>query len=229
MKYKVESTGTVAMQIPAEIANAEIKVSGNDMYTSSPIFTQSILDMMGIQTEYYLVQGLKQTRCLNASMILMFLKQNDMELNYSGSGKMIIRDEANADSYDSLEIVDTEPGHFYYEYVSGETKQIAGVTAKKMIRHQYDDEGVDHPTVTWYSDEIGPKMNTLFNGIKGMPLECTMDQGEGRAVTYTATEVITGKVKESDFLLPAGYENMSDEDFQAFVEEIMESIQLLQE
>ena len=57
-----------------------------------------------------------------------------------------------------------------------------------------------------------PVINVLFSGIKGMPLECTMDAGEGRAITYTATEVVKGKVKEADFLLPDGYETLGEEE-----------------
>ena len=41
IKYKVESTGEVAFQIPAEAATAEIKVSGSNLYTKSAIFMDS--------------------------------------------------------------------------------------------------------------------------------------------------------------------------------------------
>jgi hypothetical protein len=102
------------------------------------------------------------------------------------------------------------------------------MTAKKMIRHQYDEDGVDHPVEMWYSDEIGPKINVLFSGIKGMPLQCTMDAGEGRAITYTATEVVKGKVKEADFLLPDGYETLSEEDMETLGTELQEELELLQ-
>lgn len=229
VKYKVESTGQVAMSIPEEYATAEIKVSGDDMFTKSPIFTSNEYSMLYIQTEYLLVQNLSRTLCLNAARLIGALGGEGIELAYDGNGKILRHDEYTASDFDSVEIVDTEPGHFYYEYVPGETKTIAGMTAKKMIRHQYDDEGEDHPMVMWYSDEIGPQINVLFNGIKGMPLECTMDQGEGRAITYTATEIVRGKVKEADFLLPDGYATMSDEDFKAFVQEIIDAFELLSE
>ena len=41
IKYKVESTGEVAFQIPAEAATAEIKVNGDRCYTKSAIFMSS--------------------------------------------------------------------------------------------------------------------------------------------------------------------------------------------
>ncbi len=221
VKYKVESTGQVAMTIPDEAATAEIKVSGDDMFTKSAIFA-------GGMTECVLVQNLTMTRCDNYSQLLSYLRSQDFEFTYQGDGKLLLKNEFKASDFDSVDIVDTEAGHYYFEYVN-ETKQIAGVTAKKMIRHQYDEEGVDHPREMWYSDEIGPKLNVLFGGIKGMPLQCTVDAGEGKAITYTATEVVRGKVKEADFLLPDGYEVLSESDLETLGTELQEAIELLQE
>ena len=222
VKYKVESTGQVAMNIPEEAASAEIKVSGNDMYTKSAIFCGGL-------TECVLVQNLTQTACMNYGPYLSYFRSQDFEFTYQGDGKLLMRHEYKASDFDSVDIVDTEAGHFYYEYVAGETKTIAGMTAKKMIRHQYDDDGVDHPTEMWYSDEIGPQLNVLFGGIKGMPLQCTMDAGEGKAITYTATDIVKGKVKEADFLLPDGYETLSEEDLGTLGEELREAIELMQD
>lgn len=222
VKYKVESTGEVDMPIPEEVRVAEIKVSGNDMFTKSPIF-------LGGMTEAMLVQNLTSTSCQNLSMYLNYFRSQDIEFTYQGSGKILVKNTAKESDFDSVDIVDTEPGHFYYEYVPGETKQIAGMTAKKMVRHTYDDEGTDHPMTMWYSDEIGPKINVLFGGIKGMPLECTIDAGEGKAVTYTATEIVQGKVKEVDFLLPDGYETLSEEEMETLGNELQEAIELMSE
>jgi len=227
VKYTVESTGEVSLDLPAELRTAEIKVSGNDMFTNSPIFTSNEYNALYIQTEYVLVQNLTQTLCMNATMLIAALQQNDISLEYSGSGKILRKEIHEASDFDSVDIRDTIPGHFYYEYVDGETKQIAGMTAKKMIFHRYDATGEDQPITMWYTDEIGPRLNILFDGIKGMPLECTMPAGEGQAITYTATEIIKGKVKDSDFLLPDGYTNMPDEEFKDFVQEIVDAFELL--
>ena len=222
VKYKVESTGSVAIDLPEEVRNAEIKVSGNDMFTKSAIFCSGM-------TEAILVQNLTSTSCQNLGMLLSYLRSQDIELTYQGSGKILVKSTAKESDFDSVDIPDTEAGHFYYEYVAGETKQIAGYTAKKMIRHQYDDEGVDHPMTMWYNDEIGPKINILFGGIKGMPLECTIEAGEGKAITYTATEIVSGKVKEADFLLPDGYETLSEEEMETLGTEIQDAMELLSE
>lgn len=223
VKYKVESTGTVSMTIPEQAATAEIKVDGNSLFTKSAIF---LTGYMG--AECILVNNLKTTICMDLSQLIGYLRAQGSEFDYQGGGKLLIKDEATASSFDSLTIVDKEPGHFYYEYVDGETKDIAGQTAYKMVRHTYDEDGVDHPMVMWYSKEIGPTYNTLFSGLKGMPLQCTIDAGEGRAITYTATEVVKGKVKEADFLLPDGYETLIEEDLATLFQQLQEEIELLQ-
>ena len=220
VKYKVESTGDVAVDLPEEVRTADIKVSGNDMFTKSPIFCNGM-------TEAILVQNLTSTSCQNLSMYLNYLRSQDFEFTYQGNGKILVKEVMKESDFDSVDIPDTEPGHFYYEYVAGETKQIAGRNAKKMVRHSYDDEGVDHPMTMWYTDEIGPRINILFGGIKGMPLECTIDAGEGRAITYTATEIVSGKVKEADFLLPDGYETLSEEEMETLGTEIRDALELL--
>ncbi len=222
VKYKVESTGEVAIDLPEEVRAAEIKVSGNDMFTKSAIFCSGM-------TEAILVQNLTSTSCQNLGMLLGYLRSQDIELTYQGSGKILVKSTAKESDFDSVDIKDEEPGHFYYEYVAGETKQIAGYTAKKMVRHQFDDEGTDHQMTMWYSDEIGPKINILFGGIKGMPLECTVEAGEGKAITYTATEIVNGKVKEADFLLPDGYETLSEEEMETLGTEIQDAMELLSE
>ena len=223
VKYKVESSGEVAFQLPAEAATAEVRVSGNDMSTSGAVF------MSNPFAEQIVVNNMTVTYCLNYGQLLAYLRNNGSEFTYQGDGKLLSKHTFKESEADSLTIVDTEPGHYYFEYVDGEMREIAGVQAKKVILHSYDAEGNDQPTVMWYSDEIGPKYNFLFMGLKGMPLMCKQNIGEGKAVTYTAIEVVKGKVKEGDFLLPYGYEQLSDEDMQTLGTEIQEELELLQE
>lgn len=223
VKYKVESTGTVPFQVPEEIANAEVKVMGESLYTTSPVFLMNYPF-----AEQVLVKGLNMSVCMNISQLLGYFRSNGSEFTYQGDGKILIKDKTEKSSLDSLTIVDTEEGHFYYEYADGETQTIAGRTAKKVIKHYYDAEGTDHPVIMWYTDEIGPEYNVIFEGVKGIPLMCTIELGEGKAITYTATEVVSGKVKDADFLLPMGYEEISEEDFKTLWEEIQEESELLQ-
>lgn len=219
--YSLSSTGETAYNVPAEMSTAELKVFDDKVLTSSVIFTNSPM------VNSVLIDGHKQYMCWDLSMIFMYLSQNDVELDYQGSSKILATHQFTQNDIDSLTIPCTEG--FYIEYVAGETKTIAGATAKKAVIHAFDDEGEDHPTVIWYNDEMGPDVNFLFNGVKGVALEYSMNLGEGRQLTLTATEIKKGKVKKADMLLPSGYETLSDDDFQDLMKQISEEMKYLQD
>ena len=211
VKYKIESTGKVAITIKPEQSTAEIKVYDNQ-----------ILSGQTVQT------GFKVVQAADFSPYIAYLAANDIELeSYTGDGKFLIRDEISKEKLDSGYIVDKEPGHYYYENVD-ETKEMLGFTAHKLIMHRYDEEGNDNPAICWYTTEIGPEYCLVLGAIKGFPLVYTQELGEGRAITYTATDIVKGKVKETDMLLPAGYKDASGEEFETFQRELQEAIELLE-
>ena len=211
VKYKIESTGKVAITIKPEQSTAEIKVYDNQ-----------ILSGQTVQTGFKIVQA------ADFSPYISYLAANDIELeSYTGDGKFLIRDEISKEKLDSGYIVDKEPGHYYYENVD-ETKEMLGFTAHKLIMHRYDEEGNDNPAICWYTTEIGPEYCLVLGAIKGFPLVYTQELGEGRAITYTATDIVKGKVKETDMLLPAGYKDASGEEFETFQRELQEAIELLE-
>ena len=211
VKYKIESTGKVAITIKPEQSTAEIKVYDNQ-----------ILPGQTVQT------GFKVVQAADFSPYISYLAANDIELeSYTGDGKFLIRDEISKEKLDSGYIVDKEPGHYYYENVD-ETKEMLGFTAHKLIMHRYDEEGNDNPAICWYTTEIGPEYCLVLGAIKGFPLVYTQELGEGRAITYTATDIVKGKVKETDMLLPAGYKDASGEEFETFQRELQEAIELLE-
>ena len=211
VKYKIESTGKVAITIKPEQSTAEIKVYDNQ-----------ILSGQTVQT------GFKVVQAADFSPYISYLAANDIELeSYTGDGKFLIRDEISKEKLDSGYIVDKEPGHYYYENVD-ETKEMLGFTAHKLIMHRYDEEGNDNPAICWYTTEIGPEYCLVLGAIKGFPLVYTQELGEGRAITYTATDIVKGKVKETDMLLPAGYKDAYGEEFETFQRELQEAIELLE-
>ena len=210
VRYKIESTGKVAITIKPEQSTAEIKVYDNQ-----------ILSGQTVQT------GFKIATAQDFSPYISYLAANDIELEtYTGDGKFLIRDEIAKEKLDSGYIVDKEPGHYYYENVD-ETQEMLGYTAHKLIMHRYDEEGNDNPAICWYTTEIGPEYCLVLGAIKGFPLVFTQELGEGRAITYTATEIVKGKVKETDMLLPAGYKDASGEEFETFQREMQEAFELL--
>ena len=187
VKYKVESTGKVDVQIKPEQSVFEIKVYDSKLMVGNTI-----------------QNGLKTVAATDLSPIISYLAANGIELEtYSGDGKILVREEANVDSLKSIEVKDEEPGHYYYEYVD-ETQEMLGYTAKKLIVHSFDEEGHDNPSTCWYTTEIGPEYCLLMGRIKGFPMVFTQMLADGKAVTYTATEVVKGKVKEAEFFPPAG-------------------------
>lgn len=219
--YTLTSVGEMPYQVPAEMATAEVMVYEDKAMTSHSIFTQSPI------VDNVLVDGRKTYSCIDLTMIMMYLTQNDVELDYTGSNKLLLKSELTQNDIDSLTIPCTEG--FYIEYVDGETKQVAGRTAKKAVFHIFGEDGEDKPMVIWYDGEIGPQNNMIFNGLKGTALEYTMDLGEGRQLQLTATEVKSGKVKAVDLLLPSGYEEISSEEFGKLMKEISEEMKYLQE
>ena len=211
VKFKVESTGKVDVQLKPEQTLFEIKVYDNKLMVNQTI-----------------QNGLKTIVATDLSPIIGYLAANGIELEtYTGDGKILVRDEANVDSLKSIEVKDEEPGHFYYEYVN-ETQEMLGYTAKKLIVHSFDEEGQDNPSTCWYTTEIGPEYCLLLGQVKGFPLVYTQIGSEGRAITYTATEVVKGKVKETEFFPPAGYKDMSEEELEALGEEIQNAAELLE-
>ena len=220
--YTVTSTGETAFNVPDQISTAELKVYDNKVLTSSSLFFGG-----NPFTSNVLIDGHKQYTCMDLSQLMMFFSQQDIELDYTGSSKILVTHEFTQQDIDSLTIPVTEG--FYIEYVAGETKTIAGVTTKKAVIHAFDENGEDHPVVIWYNEEMGPDVNFLFNGVKGVAMEYSMDLGEGRQITLTASEIKKGKVKEVDMLLPSGYESISTEAFSKLFEQISEELKYLNE
>ena len=212
VKYKATSTGKVDVSIKPEQSELEIKVFDNKL-------------MVGTTVQ----NGLKTIAATDLSPYISYLAANDIELeSYSGDGKILIRDEANIDTLKSIETKDEEPGHYYYEYVN-ETQEMLGYTAKKLIVHSFDEEGNDNPSVCWYTTEIGPEYCLLLGNVKGLPLVYVQNGEGGRQVTYTAYEVVKGKVKEAEFLPPAGYQDLSEEEMETLGNELNDAFELLKE
>lgn len=210
VKYKLESSGKVDVTIPPEQSIMEMKV-----YDDQLLLEQTIQ------------KGMKLAQAIDFSPYISYLASNDIELEtYTGDGKFLIRGEVTKEELDSGYIEDKEAGHYYYEMVD-ETKEILGYTAKKLIMHRYNEEGVDNPAVCWYTTEIGPEYCAVLGSIKGFPLVYTQEQGEGKAITFTAIDIVKGKVKEVDMLPPAGYKDASDEEFQQFMSELKDAMELL--
>lgn len=210
VKYSITSTGSVAVEIPAERSTSELKV-----------YEDKVMQGTSLQ------EGRTTFQFIDLSQLLGYLGSQGVELtSYTGDGKIFLRHAYTQLEIDSLTIPCTEG--FYIEYIADQTKSVAGYNAKLARIHIFGENGEDSPVDMWYTDEIGPEVNFLANGVKGVPLEYTQELGDGKAITMTATEVVKGKVKDVDFLMPAGYKEMTVEDWQAFQEELEEEMEFLE-
>ena len=99
--------------------------------------------------------------------------------------------------------------------LSDETKVIAGYTCKKAeITIKNEDDEVTS-IILYYTDELGSEelnYGSQMAGIKGLPLEYTTTTSDGGIVTITATEVKKTKIKETDFMIPSDYTEMTKEE-----------------
>ncbi|MPM10250.1 hypothetical protein SDC9_56578 [bioreactor metagenome] len=102
-----------------------------------------------------------------------------------------------------------------------ETKEIAGYTCNKAEYTIEDEYGEKITIVIFYNTAIGgPELNYVgnFPGLKGFPMEYVVSSDE-MTVTYTVSTVQTKKVKlkDTDFMIPTDYTEMSEEDFMKMV------------
>lgn len=219
--YKATSVGEKAFKIPDEMATIAVKVFDDKVITSAALMTGSPM------VNCMIVDGHKSMSCWDFSMLMTAFTQYEIELEYSGPSKVFLKNEISQKDIDSLTIPCTEG--MYIEYVDGEKRTIAGVEAKKAVLHVFDAEGVERKNVVWYSDEMGPDVNLLFNGIRGMALEYTMNIGDGVEILVSATEIKKGKVKEVDMLIPEGFVEIPVDDFKDLMQEISDALSEMQE
>ncbi len=103
-----------------------------------------------------------------------------------------------------------EPSIVYKE----ETKTIAGYVCKKA---EYTTTKDDEKTVAivYFTEELGGEALNYggqFNKLKGVPLEYVVTTPDGIITTFSATEVKKGKIKETDFLIPSDYVELTPEE-----------------
>jgi hypothetical protein len=224
IKYSVTSSGSMAVEIPADMAEFELKVMDNKVYANdkaSRLFG-------GMMVKSMVVDGLKVTTASDYSQLLAYIAQSGEQMaTYKGDGKIIFTHTYTKNDVDSLTIPCTEG--FYIEYVKDQTKEIAGRSTKLAHMHMFGEDGTDNVINVWYDETMGPQNNFLFYGIKGMPMEITLPQGENKAITLTASDIKTGKVKDVDFLMPDGFTTMSQDDMKTFGNELQEVMKYLQD
>ncbi|HOY30771.1 MAG TPA: hypothetical protein PKW80_02720 [Bacteroidales bacterium] len=95
-----------------------------------------------------------------------------------------------------------------------ETKTVAGYVCKKAEYSVTQDDETS-TSVVYYTEELGGEMLNYggqFNKLKGVALEYVVTTPDGIITTFTATEVKKGKVKDTDFLIPDDYTELTAEE-----------------
>ncbi|MCK9613579.1 MAG: hypothetical protein PHR81_10830 [Bacteroidales bacterium] len=106
---------------------------------------------------------------------------------------------------------------------SEETKSVAGYNCKKADYIMQNEDGETISSVVYYTEELGGELLNYggqFNKLKGVPLEYTMTTPDGKIITFAASEVKRGKVKDTDFLIPADYVELSAEEKQQLLNQL---------
>ncbi|MFL5763363.1 MAG: hypothetical protein ACJ77K_05420 [Bacteroidia bacterium] len=94
-----------------------------------------------------------------------------------------------------------------------ETKEIAGYKCKKAEVKTKTKEGKEESFMIYYTDEIpASETKSTFEGLKGVPLEYTINQG-GVRMSFTAKSVSKEKLPDSKFVLDKeGYQEITLDD-----------------
>ncbi len=97
-----------------------------------------------------------------------------------------------------------------------ETKDIAGYKCKKGEMITKDEEGKEITSVFYYTEDLetGDKnFDTPFRDVKGTLME--FEQSAGKyTVKSTVSKVKKQKISDNEFLIPSGYEEMTQEQLQ---------------
>lgn len=96
-----------------------------------------------------------------------------------------------------------------FNYVKGAGKEIAGYKCEKVMVTM---EGVGEMEL-FYTNELPAGASKQFDGLKGFPLEYTMDSGQFK-VKMTAKSVTKEKLDKSLFEIPSDFEKMTFAEFE---------------
>lgn len=202
--YNIESVGETA--IPLNVTEQSIKLFN---------------ERMSLNNGTVLVNKNVVYQINDLSQIQMFIQQSGLDFDYDGPWKFYIKNEIKQSTIDSIFL----DGKYTITYTD-ETKDLAGITAKKAKITTVNDEDETTETEVWYTNEMGPEYDMVFNfGLKGFPLEFVQRLSPETAIKWTAKEVNKKKLKEAEFLLPAGYDEISMDKLMDFQEKLQEFVE----
>ncbi|MBO7277723.1 MAG: hypothetical protein J6U84_07165 [Bacteroidales bacterium] len=177
----------------------------------------------GIPSEYEVKVFEEKTKYMDMTMgavVITDAQKKNVTLMFDFS--QIPLEDVSGKWYIREKVADSAFALVTYNF-TGKTKEMAGKTAHEVVATFKNAEGVEETETFWACKDLGPTVEmTNYPGLQAMPFEYTVQYAETLSCTFTAVEVIEGKVKKTDLLLETGYEELTMEEFQ-------EKIQILQE
>lgn len=189
VKYQLSWTGEIpkGVQLPTEW---ETKVFENKTKTMS--------------FSWAMMLGLPATELTDATK---------KTITYTCDFSMIPVDELNGKWFIKKKITDADFAEISYKE-TGNTKEMAGKKVKEIICTSKDKDGADVTETIWACDEIGPMMDLMYYpGLKAMPFEFKIDLDDKISCQFTVSELTEGKVKNTELIMEAGYDELTEEEF----------------
>mgnify|MGYP000307976845 FL=1 len=189
VKYQLSWTGEIpkGVQLPTEW---ETKVFENKTKTMS--------------FSWAMMLGLPATELTDAAK---------KTITYTCDFSMIPVDELNGKWFIKKKITDADFAEISYKE-TGNTKEMAGKKVKEIICTSKDKDGADVTETIWACDEIGPMMDLMYYpGLKAMPFEFKIDLDDKISCQFTVSELTEGKVKNTELIMEAGYDELTEEEF----------------
>lgn len=178
----------------------------------------------GLPAEQAAMMGDMQTTVyFKKDKALSELKSNmyNMKTLMDNNGMLMLMDQMGQKNYMQITKADMEKqqksiGEPKIEY-KDDKKTIAGYECKKaVITTKVEDKDVQ--SEIWYTEKINNTAITsgqngaMFKGLKGVPLEYTIDQGQAK-IDLVATNVSTAPVPDSKFVVSTdGYNKLNMDD-----------------
>lgn len=173
------------------------------IYESLPAEMQAYKSMLPTKT-ITIIKG-KKARIEKPGamgMETVIIMDREAEMSYilidAMGSKMFLKqaiDDGNDDENENVDVA-------YFNDV----KTIAGYKCKRA--EVTDDQGT---VVVWYTTEITSDASAEFSVLKGFPLEYAIE-AEGMEITVRAVSVDKEKVSDDMFIVPADYEEVTEED-----------------
>lgn len=162
----------------------------------------SQMDMLISQSKTKVVQN----TMMGAQIVISDTKTKESTLLMDMMGqKMAIDMPAPSDDEKGV-----EPTYKYDD----KTKKLAGFKCKHAIMTIEDENGEEAEMDVYYTEEIPAAANDKLKGLKGFPLEYTINS-QGLVMVVSAKSVSKEKIAASEFEIPEGFTKMTMEEFKA--------------